>query len=55
MKSQAFAVVEPSNYVRIAFFFIKYSINMELNKNLPMWNIIASKWGNDTKLLFSAA
>ena len=35
MNSQAFAVVEPFNYVGIAFFFIKYSINMELNENLP--------------------
>ena len=31
MKSQAFAVVEPSNYVGIIPSLIEYSISMELN------------------------
>ena len=53
MKSQAFAVVEPSNYVWLTSFLIKYLISMELNKNLSIWNIVANRWGNDTRLPFN--
>ena len=55
MKSQAFAMVEPSNYVGITSFLIKYSNSMELNENLPFWTIVATNWDNNTKLPFSAA
>ncbi len=55
MKSQAFAVVEPSNYVGIIPLLIEYSITMELNENLQIVSTDASCCGNNTRLSFNAA
>ena len=55
MKSQAFAVVEPSNYVGIIPSLIEYSISMELNINLPIVSTDASCWGSNTRLSLNAA
>ena len=48
-------MVAPSIYVGIIPSLVEYSISMELNENLPIWTIVAIKWGNDTRFSFNTA